>query len=66
MGVCGYTLNGGLSGYFGKRLGMLGQRVVSLEIVLADGSLSRISHQHLRGTMANCSMRVSERAQQWG
>ena len=25
VGVCGYVLNSGISGYFGKRLGMLGQ-----------------------------------------
>lgn len=43
VGVCGYTMNGGLSGYFGKRLGMLGQRVVSMEIVLADGSVKNLS-----------------------
>lgn len=43
VGVCGYTLNGGLSGYFGKRLGMLGQRVVSMEIVLADGSIKNLT-----------------------
>ena len=43
VGVCGYTMNGGLSGYFGKRLGMLGQRVVSMEIVLADGCVKNLS-----------------------
>ena len=32
VGVCGYVLNSGISGYFGKRLGMLGQ--VSFEYVL--------------------------------
>ena len=39
VGVCGYTLNGGISGYFGKRLGMLGQRVTALQIVLASGQV---------------------------
>ncbi len=43
VGVCGYALNGGLSGYFGKRLGMLGQRVVNLEIVLADGTVKNLT-----------------------
>ena len=43
VGVCGYTMNGGLSGYFGKRLGMLGQRVVNMEIVLADGAVKNLT-----------------------
>jgi hypothetical protein len=43
VGVCGYTMNGGLSGYFGKRLGMLGQRVVHMEIVLADGTVKNLT-----------------------
>jgi FAD/FMN-containing dehydrogenase len=43
VGVCGYTMNGGLSGYFGKRLGMLGQRVVNMEIILADGAVKNLT-----------------------
>jgi hypothetical protein len=43
VGACGYVLNGGLSGYFGKRLGMLGQRVVKMEIVLADGTITNLT-----------------------
>jgi hypothetical protein len=43
VGVCGYTMNGGLSGYFGKRLGMLGQRVVHMEIVIADGTVKNLT-----------------------
>uniref|UniRef100_A0A7S4MTA8 FAD-binding PCMH-type domain-containing protein n=1 Tax=Odontella aurita TaxID=265563 RepID=A0A7S4MTA8_9STRA len=43
VGVCGFTVNGGLSGYFGKRLGMLGQRVVNMEIVLANGSVKNLT-----------------------
>jgi FAD binding domain len=43
VGVLGYTLNGGLSGYFGKRLGMLGQRVTKMEIVLADGTVKYLT-----------------------
>lgn len=43
VGVCGYVLNGGISGYFGKRLGMLGQRVKQLEIVLANGDIKTLS-----------------------
>lgn len=43
VGVCGYVLNSGISGYFGKRLGMLGQRVTQLEIVLANGEVKTLS-----------------------
>eukprot|EP00985_Skeletonema_marinoi_P026667 scaffold20878_cov66-Skeletonema_marinoi.AAC.1 len=43
VGVCGYTMNGGLSGYFGKRLGMLGQRVIHMEIVLANGTVKSLT-----------------------
>ena len=32
IGVAGYVLNGGLSGYFGRRLGLLGQRVARLTL----------------------------------
>ena len=43
VGVCGYVLNGGISGYFGKRLGMLGERVTELEIVLASGEVKTLT-----------------------
>lgn len=43
VGVCGYVLNGGTSGYFGRRLGMLGQRVTRMEIVLANGDVKLLS-----------------------
>jgi hypothetical protein len=43
VGVFGYVLNGGLSGYFSKRLGLLGQRVVELECVTANGDILQIS-----------------------
>ena len=43
VGVAGYALNGGISGYFGRRLGMLGQRVTSLEIVLANGDVKTLT-----------------------
>jgi hypothetical protein len=43
VGVAGYVLNGGISGYFGRRLGMLGQRVTGLEIVLANGDIKTLS-----------------------
>jgi hypothetical protein len=43
VGVCGFVMNGGLSGYFGKRLGMLGQRVAKMEIVLADGTIKTLT-----------------------
>lgn len=42
VGVCGYLLNGGISGYFGRRLGMLGQRVTKMEIVLANGEIKTL------------------------
>jgi len=38
IGVVGYTLNGGLSGYFSRRLGLLGQRAVRMTVVMADGT----------------------------
>uniref|UniRef100_A0A6U7SWV0 FAD-binding PCMH-type domain-containing protein n=1 Tax=Eutreptiella gymnastica TaxID=73025 RepID=A0A6U7SWV0_9EUGL len=43
IGVCGFTMNGGLSGSFGKRLGMIGQRVVKIEIVLANGTVKNLT-----------------------
>lgn len=43
IGAFGYVLNGGISGYFGKRLGMLGQRVVKMQIVLADGTVKNLT-----------------------
>ena len=39
VGVVGYIVNGGLSGYFSRRLGLLGQRVVRLTMVSAAGDL---------------------------
>ena len=39
VGVVGYIVNGGLSGYFSLRLGLLGQRVVRLTMVTAAGEL---------------------------
>mmetsp|Transcript_24474 Transcript_24474/g.52739 ORF Transcript_24474/g.52739 Transcript_24474/m.52739 type:complete len:489 (+) Transcript_24474:191-1657(+) len=47
VGVCGYVLNGGISGYFGRRLGMLGQRVTSMEIVLANGDINILSPESI-------------------
>ena len=40
VGVCGYVLNSGISGYFGKRLGMLGQ--VSFKHVLFQNMICNI------------------------
>jgi len=37
VGVVGYVVNGGLSGYFTRRLGLLGQRVTSMTVVTAAG-----------------------------
>jgi FAD/FMN-containing dehydrogenase len=42
VGVSGYVVNGGISGYFGRRLGMLGQRVTKLEMVLANGDVKTL------------------------
>lgn len=39
VGVVGYLVNGGLSGYFSRRLGLLGQRVVQLTMVTAAGEV---------------------------
>ncbi len=39
VGVVGYIVNGGLSGYFSRRLGLLGQRVESLTVVTAAGDV---------------------------
>lgn len=39
VGVVGYVVNGGLSGYFSRRLGLLGQRVVKATMVNADGEI---------------------------
>lgn len=39
VGVVGYTVNGGLSSYFSRRLGLLGQRAVKMTVVTADGEM---------------------------
>ena len=39
VGVVGYIVNGGLSGYFSRRLGLLGQRVVKMTVVSAAGEI---------------------------
>jgi len=39
VGVVGYVVNGGLSGYFSRRLGLLGQRVERLTLVTAAGDV---------------------------
>jgi len=39
VGVVGYIVNGGLSGYFSRRLGLLGQRVVRMTVVTAAGDI---------------------------
>ena len=39
VGVVGYLVNGGLSGYFSRRLGLLGQRVVKLTVVTPAGDV---------------------------
>ncbi|MGA1045381.1 MAG: FAD-binding protein, partial [Phycisphaerales bacterium] len=39
VGVAGYVTNGGLSSYFSRRLGLLGQRVERMTVVTADGDI---------------------------
>ncbi len=39
VGVVGYAVNGGLSGYFSRRLGLLGQRATRMTVVTADGAM---------------------------
>ena len=39
VGVAGYVTNGGLSSYFSRRLGLLGQRVVRMTVVTAAGEI---------------------------
>ncbi len=39
VGVVGYVVNGGLSGYFSRRLGLLGQRVERMTVVTAAGEV---------------------------
>ncbi len=45
VGVVGYVLNGGISGYFSRRLGLLGQRVVQMTVVTATGELRVVTPQ---------------------
>jgi FAD/FMN-containing dehydrogenase len=42
VGVVGYIVNGGLSGYFTRRLGLLGQRVVKATMVTAAGEMNSL------------------------
>ena len=39
VGVVGYLVNGGLSGYFSRRLGLLGQRVERMTVVTTAGDV---------------------------
>jgi FAD/FMN-containing dehydrogenase len=39
VGVAGYVTNGGLSSYFSRRLGLLGQRVVKMTVVTPAGEI---------------------------
>ncbi len=43
VGVAGYVTNGGLSSYFSRRLGLLGQRVVKMTVVTAAGDICRLT-----------------------
>ncbi|MEY4119478.1 MAG: hypothetical protein RLZZ116_2806 [Planctomycetota bacterium] len=39
VGAVGYIVNGGLSGYFSRRLGLLGQRATRMTVVMATGEV---------------------------
>lgn len=43
VGVVGYVVNGGLSGYFSRRLGLLGQRATRMTVVTADGEVRTLA-----------------------
>jgi FAD/FMN-containing dehydrogenase len=43
VGVAGYVTNGGLSSYFSRRLGLLGQRVVGMTVVTAAGDIRTLT-----------------------
>jgi len=43
VGVAGYVTNGGLSSYFSRRLGLLGQRAVKMTVVTAAGEVRTIT-----------------------
>lgn len=43
VGVVGYLVNGGLSSYFSRRLGLLGQRVAKMTVVTAAGELVELT-----------------------
>jgi len=43
VGVAGYVTNGGLSSYFSRRLGLLGQRAVKMTVVTATGEVRTIT-----------------------
>ena len=43
VGVVGYVTNGGLSSYFSRRLGLLGQRAVKMTVVTADGAVRALT-----------------------
>ncbi|MFZ9915454.1 MAG: FAD-binding protein, partial [Phycisphaerales bacterium] len=43
VGVVGYVTNGGLSSYFSRRLGLLGQRVAKMTVVTADGEIRSLT-----------------------
>lgn len=45
VGVVGYAVNGGLSGYFSRRLGLLGQRATRMTVVTADGAIRVLTPQ---------------------
>jgi hypothetical protein len=45
VGAIGFTINGGLSGYFSRRLGLLAQRVTHLTMVDAKGEIHSLSKE---------------------
>jgi FAD/FMN-containing dehydrogenase len=43
VGIMGFLVNGGMSGYFSRRLGLLSQRVLSLTVVDCKGNVSKLT-----------------------
>ena len=43
VGAVGYIVNGGLSGYFSRRLGLLGQRATRMTVVMATGEVRELT-----------------------
>ena len=60
VGVAGYVTNGGISGYFQKRLGMLGQSVKEMTVVLADGTVRKLTKSRDNPTVDGDAVKAKE------